>query len=312
LCASGAAHAWGNDGHRVVGAIADQLLRGSHAEQQVRALLLPGESLEQIAGWMDCAKGTAPAVCGQPTPEMREYVAANPEHAGYHFVNLPFQAGDYRQGMVGTSGHDIVQAMRQAVWVLQGKDGAAVNPHRFTRRQALLLLAHLAGDIHQPLHVGNAYLDRSGAFVMPSRQEQADGVAVASSAGGNALLLEGGRSLHNYWDYALVEDVMRRVQAQSPQQLAQAALAARPAVAEIDDDPAEWAPLLAAESLAVSRRAYAGLKIGPMQAVATKESPVSWPVVAADGYAVTAAGIVKEQLTRAGYRLAALLQAIWP
>jgi hypothetical protein len=35
----------GNDGHRAVGAIADQLIKGSKAEQQVQALLLPGESL---------------------------------------------------------------------------------------------------------------------------------------------------------------------------------------------------------------------------------------------------------------------------
>ena len=59
--------AWGNDGHRAVGAIADKLLKGTNAEKQIAALLLPGESLESIANWADCVKGT---YCGPQTPEM--------------------------------------------------------------------------------------------------------------------------------------------------------------------------------------------------------------------------------------------------
>lgn len=309
LCASSPALAWGNDGHRTVGAIADQLIRGSNAEKQVQALLLPGESLEKIAVWMDCVKGSA---CGPQTQEMQDYVQANPRHAEYHYTNLPLQALEYQPRAVGAHAIDIVQSMRQAIWVLQGKDGAAVNPHQWTRRQALLLLAHLAGDMHQPLHVGNAYLDQQGAYVAPVKPEQVDDVAVFSTAGGNALLLDGNRSLHNYWDYPLVEYAMKRVAAPTPEQYAHLMLAARPVVAEFDGDPAEWAPLLAAEALAVSKRAHAGLKVGPMQAVPTKETKVSWPVTAPDDYAVTSSALVKEQLARAGIRFAAMLQAIWP
>jgi hypothetical protein len=313
LCASSTAWAWGYDGHRAVGAIADQLIRGTNAEKQVKALLLPGESLEKAAVWMDCIKSsTAGPACGPQTQEMLDYVQANPRHAEYHYANLPFQALEYQPRAVGAGSHDIVQSMRQAVWVLQGKDGAAVNPHKFTKRQALLLLAHLAGDMHQPLHVGNAYLDKNGAFVVPAKPEQVDDVTVFSAVGGNALLLEANRSLHNYWDYPLVDYAMRRVEAQTPDQYARIALAGKPGVTEFDGDPAEWAPLLAAESLAVAKRAYAGLKVGPMQAVPTKESKVSWPVVAPEDYPVTSSAIVKEQLAKAGMRLAAMLQAIWP
>lgn len=308
-CFSSSAVAWGYDGHRAVGAIADQLIRGTNAEKQVKALLLPGENLEKIAVWMDCVKGSA---CGPQTQEMLDYVQANPQHAEYHYTNLPFQALEYQQRAPGAKGHDIVQSMRQAVWVLQGKDGAAVNPHKFTKRQALLLLAHLAGDMHQPLHVGNAYLDRQGAYVAPVKPEQVDEVTVFSTAGGNGLLLEGNRSLHNYWDYPLVEYAMKRVEAHTPEQYARVALAGKPVADVFDGDPAEWAPLLAAESLAVSKRAHAGLKVGPMQAVPTKETKVSWPVTVPDDYAVTSSAIVKEQLAKAGIRFAAILQAIWP
>ena len=75
--ASGNALAWGSDGHRAVGAIADQLLKGSAAQAHISQLLLPGESLEKIANWPDCVKGT---YCGPQSPEMLTYVAANPKH----------------------------------------------------------------------------------------------------------------------------------------------------------------------------------------------------------------------------------------
>jgi hypothetical protein len=63
------AFAWGSDGHRAVGAIADKLIKGSDAERQVKAILLPGETLESIANWPDCVKGN---YCGPQTPEIRE------------------------------------------------------------------------------------------------------------------------------------------------------------------------------------------------------------------------------------------------
>lgn len=186
--------AWGNDGHRVVGAIADQLIKGSNAEKQVRALLLPGESLEKVANWMDCVKGT---YCGPQTPEMTEYTAANPKHTEYHYTDVPFQLNEYHDHGVGTDEHDIVQSLRQAIWVLQGKDGAAVNPHKFTKRQALLLLAHLAGDVHQPLHVGSAFISKDGVFVVPLKQEQIDGVNIFNPQGGNNMLLDDAKLLAN-------------------------------------------------------------------------------------------------------------------
>ena len=52
------AAAWGRDGHKAIGAIADKLLKGSNAEKQIAALLQPGESLESIANWPDCVKGS--------------------------------------------------------------------------------------------------------------------------------------------------------------------------------------------------------------------------------------------------------------
>ena len=186
-CAATDVLAWGSDGHRVVGAIADQLIAGSHAQERVAALLLPGESLEKIANWADCVKGS---YCGPQTPEMLAYVAANPKHGEYHYTDIPFQNAHYRDGTVGSAHDDIVQTLKQAIAVLAGKGDDVSNPHQFTPRQALLLLTHLAGDIQQPLHVGAAYVGKNGKFVVPERAAQIDALNVFDSRGGNNFLLD--------------------------------------------------------------------------------------------------------------------------
>ena len=61
-----------------------------------------------------------------------------------------------------THGDDVVQILRQAIGVLQGRLDSVSNPHQFTQRQALLMVAHLVGDLHQPLHVSGAYVTRDG------------------------------------------------------------------------------------------------------------------------------------------------------
>jgi hypothetical protein len=196
-----AALAWGSDGHSTVGAIADRLIAGSNAQQHVAALLLSGESLEQAANWLDCVKGTQ---CGPQTPEMLEFTSTHPAHGQYHYTNIAFQSAHYQLGAVGSRDDDIVQTLTQAIEVLQGKialeakSGAKqqsdLKHPRFTPRQALLLLAHLVGDIHQPLHVGAAYVQRSGKFGVPrkygDRIVDADGVALYDTRGGNNLLLD--------------------------------------------------------------------------------------------------------------------------
>jgi hypothetical protein len=106
---------------------------------------------------------------------MQSYVAANPKHSEYHYTDLPFQYSHYHDHDVGSADNDIVQTLKQCIQVLQGKDDASSNPHRFTPRQALLILTHLAGDITQPLH-GAAYVDQRGTFVVPQTAAQVDAV----------------------------------------------------------------------------------------------------------------------------------------
>ncbi len=338
---SGHAQAWGNDGHRAVGAIADQLLKGSNAQKQLALLLQPGESLESIANWADCVKGT---YCGPQTAEMQAYVSANAKHSEYHYTDIPFQNGDYHDGEVGSGENDIVQTLKQAIAALQGKTDAASNPHGFTKRQALLLITHMTGDIHQPLHVGAAYVGKDGKFAAPKLTANVDTVNLFDARGGNNLLLDdqklsassatlipakdaadakpvvlgASKSLtkpfHSYWDSTVVDYAMRRVSAKTPEQFAHIVIDGKPVVAANTGDVSSWPYQWANDALQVSKLAYADVTPGQITAQTGKKGDVyyTWGVDVPQNYPVPSSALAKTQLIKGGYHLASLLEAIWP
>ncbi|MGV7208675.1 S1/P1 nuclease [Oxalobacteraceae bacterium A2-2] len=337
------AQAWGFDGHRAVGAIADQLLKGTPAEKHVQALLLPGESLEKVSTWADCVKGT---YCGPQTAEMTAYTAANPKHSEYHYTDVPFQNEHYHDHDAGTADVDIVQTLKQAIAVLQGKDTEESNPHHFTQRQALLLVTHLTGDIAQPLHVGAAFVGADGGFVVPKKPSDIDGLQIFNAQGGNNLLMddvkltanserlipaapakEGGdnapatpnkaltKPFHSYWDSTVVNYAFRRIGVRTPEQFAQAVIATHPVVAANTGDPATWPYQWADDTLVAAKAAHVGVVPGQMAkqtSRSTGEAYSVWKLTVPDDYPVPSSAAAKEQLIKGGYRLAALLQAIWP
>jgi hypothetical protein len=345
LLAPSAALAWGSDGHAIVGALADRLIRGSHAQARVEALLLPGETLALAANWLDCAKGRS---CGPQTPEMIAYTLANPGHGQYHYTDIPFQHAHYHAGDVGSAHDDIVHTLEQAISVLQGKNTAAEvsNVHQFTPRQALLLLAHLVGDIHQPLHVGAAYVDRDGRWRIPAVQSDVDGETLFDTRGGNNFLLDEAslalararlipaepqrsgrssvsagaarrpaqRSFHAYWDLNTVDDAMRIARAATPGQFADSLRASAPSAERHGSDPANWPAQWADDGLRAAQRAYAGVRADRHATQVGRNGAVIdiWMLTLPPDYPSTSAVLARRQLTKAGFRLAALLQAIWP
>ncbi|MET0981524.1 MAG: S1/P1 nuclease [Telluria sp.] len=332
-----AALAWGGDGHRAVGAIADKLLKGSKAEKQIAALLLPGESLESIANWADCVKGT---YCGPQSPEMVDYTTGNPKHSEYHYTDVPFQLERYHDHGVGTSEVDIVQTLKQAIAVLQGKTDPALNPHKFTKRQALMLLVHMTGDIHQPLHVGAAFVSKDGRFVVPKTHAEVDEAAIFDSRGGNNLLLDDEKltqlsanlippgepkpiregvpksltkPFHSYWDSTTVDYAFRRVQTKTPGQFAQFAIDSKPAIKANSGDPATWPYQWADDALVVSKFAYADVVPGKITPQVSKkgETYYTFSLEVPANYPVPSSQIAKEQLIKGGYKLAEVLKAIY-
>lgn len=332
------AQAWGNDGHRAVGAIADKLLKGTNAQKQLAAILFPGESLESIANWADCVKGT---YCGPQTPEMVAYVEANAKHSTYHYTDVPFQNAKYEDGAPGAFEDDIVQTLKQAIAVLQGNPDPKANPHKFTKRQALMLLVHMTGDIHQPLHVGAAYVGKDGKFVVPKTHHDIDTVNIFDSRGGNNFLLDDAKvtamgaahippgearpvregvpqaltkPFHSYWDTTVVDYAMRRSSTRTPDQFAQYAIDSNPVVAANSGAPTTWPYQWANDALVQSKVAYANVTPGPFQQQVSKkgETYYTWALEVPQDYPVPSSALARTQLIKGGYNLAAVLKAIWP
>lgn len=293
------AGAFADSGHRIVGRLAELHLAKSRAMTEVRGILRPGESLAEAAVWPDTIKD--PLYEDEDTGRFR---LDHPGHDTYHYANLPYQADRYSLEALGARPTDIVQIARESIRVLQGSSTA------FRKREALRLLAHLAGDIHQPVHVGNAFVGVAAPlrFVVP------EGANWRSSLGGNGLVYGPQQrfNLHAYWDAHAVNLSMRadNVPAYAARLLRDVPVrddwtnSGRP-----EDWPAQWAT----EGLRQAREAYQGIRIarylGPDDARRTAHR---WLIEQPAGYDDRAKRVIPLQLAKAGHRLAATLQAIWP
>jgi hypothetical protein len=311
------AFAWGHQGHETVGAIAALLIHGSNAEKQVQKILPAGESLSDAAEWADCAKGFS--YCHvEPTAEMKDFVAHNPQHHAYHFSDIPFQTKAYpADGAVGVSSDDVVHILRDAILVLQGKPASNPN-HKLSQREALYILAHMTGDIHQPLHVGAAYISSDNQFDVPKDQTDAKN---SFTEGGN-LMCKGSKNVHALWDDDLVVGAMRKAKVATTDALASALLSKAKLFAGDKGAVGSWPDKWATESLQLSSVELATIEVqrkrpsGAGQATCGTSDPQSktsvWDVQLPDKYLEDGADTAANQLARAGARLAKTLTAIWP
>ncbi len=122
------ATAWGRDGHAMIAEVAVQRLSGN-AQAQVTNLL-DGMPPDEAASWMDAMRRNG----------RYRYM----QH--WHYINIS-KDSSYQPG----GKDDIIYALEQSFLVLKNKLGSDSQ-----RREALLILMHLMGDLHQPLHTGYA------------------------------------------------------------------------------------------------------------------------------------------------------------
>jgi hypothetical protein len=141
LCAPHPAWSWGNDGHHVVGTMADLLLEQHPTTHDKVRTILGGASLAEATVWADCAKGFVHCQ-RDPTPEEKAFTQRNPRHRSFHYTNVPVQQPEYRAGTAGTASDDIVQVLEHAVSVLRGQAPAS-GPAVLDQQEALWLIAHL-------------------------------------------------------------------------------------------------------------------------------------------------------------------------
>jgi hypothetical protein len=321
----GPARAWEYQGHELVGAIADALLANSAAGRQMKQIL-GAYTLNKAAMWADCVRavrrdGTrfeyrhrdeqcAPFESVEERARMEDYARRNWDncdggaggcHTTYHYADVARQHDHYSERFVGTFRTDIVQTLGQAIRVLQTGQPVRAPVDIRDAKEALLIIAHLAGDMHQPLHVGALYLRRDGTEMNPDQPPGQNHAVIErdnATRGGNEIIVPGG-TLHHVWD-ALPEAWGVRA---TPALLA-AARAVTETRAQLDMQPRLWA----SETIRQSRIALDGLAIQPRS-----ETDRKWPATSRDpdGYRRMRESMQREQVVKAGLRLAELLNDIW-
>ena len=298
------AFAWGEQGHKTVGAIAEILLQGSAAQMRVKAILPPGTTLASVSVWADCVKYPNNGYCAADKQnhgqDWTDFAAqAGGAARSYHYTDLALAATySYATG----AGGDVVHGIAESMAVLK-KDAGFPNPSHLTETQALWLLVHLVGDIHQPLHVG----------ALPVNGD------VKATLGSTKLYPLAGECLHTDWDDEFVIDAKRAIglsQGATPDAYARALLSkfAGVSLPPTSDDPTSTPVSWANETLAVARDvALKDLVIGAKTSGTCGFGPQDgWAVTSPANYGAKAAGQVDVQLWKAGQRLAAVLKAIWP
>ena len=189
--------AWGAVAHAVIGQLAEddlkhdaQLLsllrrfRDPTQYQQITDALLgteppePGTALRALANWPDWHK-RQPGML--PADDQR------------HYVNLPFTA-HYSRTQYCADGVCSIETLLEQRAILANRHASLPQ-----RAVALAWVAHLVGDMHQPLHAGKAE-DRGGNLTCvawmgePSRLVTSDGKTSCT-----------GENLHAVWDSQLIE-----------------------------------------------------------------------------------------------------------
>lgn len=123
------AFAYGQTGHRAIGLVAEQHL-SKKARQKIRAVLQQN-SLAEVSVWMD---------------DIRSDEKYNHTH-DWHWVTIPDNTR-YEQTQKNPNG-DIVMKIEEIVETLKKHNLPADQEQEYVK-----YLAHLVGDLHQPLHVG--------------------------------------------------------------------------------------------------------------------------------------------------------------
>lgn len=314
------AWSWGSDGHHTIGAIADIILQDHPSTQSQVSQILGAATLSDAAEWMDCAKGYR--YCHRVlTDDENAYVAKNPDHHTYHYTDVPIQQTEYREATAGTKSDDVVHVLRYAIQVLRGNAPANGGAANLNRKEALWVIAHTVGDIHQPLHVGAIYFDQECTnpvdpnVVAAGQLNFGIGTTVVATTGGNDLQISSSRNLHAYWDDSTVVGAMRLmgVRNKSASDFAQAIVHDPPSDWQTSGDIETWPAQWASEILPLAEEAISRADIGEASSheEANTGLKCTWPATLERGYSDWANQQALIQLGKAGYRLAALLQAIF-
>jgi hypothetical protein len=296
---------WGCTGHQVVALIAETNLN-PHARAMVAQILAAGSidpSLRRFCG----ASGLD--AFGDSSTWADDERSARPDTAGWHFLDIPRGASksDIAQYCPPTTSC-ITRAITDQLALLRNPK----TPNQ-ERADALRFIIHFIGDLHQPLHA-TTNDDRGGNCVPVAFFGRAPSET-------NPLREDYKPNLHGIWDTDIIEHF---ADGQTPREFAD----------EMGIKFKAQIPVWVLEPMDIGSWIWESHQVaedtvyGDLPVKVPTERPVTVNVCADDDHISTrmlklheeiganyqdaAAGVVQEQLTKAGTRLAAVLNALWP
>jgi hypothetical protein len=275
---------WGAGGHMMVASIAYGRLNPT-AKAQVDKLvaiqIAPEDVTAQSLNFVDAAHWADDI---RSSPDFKSF-------APLHFIDQPFTNDDTDLPSDLPEAENVVTALTHNVEVLKNSGSSDGD-----KAQALRFIIHFVGDIHQPLHCAtlvtekNAEGDRGGNLFkikLPAGQ----GKTKSSN-------------LHSYWDSGIGSFPKTGANFSPPalKSIAPAAAAATKANPDTDGDWQDGGPF-----------DFAGwAKESEDLAESTAYNKIQPGRLPSQSYNRAALKVARQRVAWGGYRLAALLNAIWP
>jgi hypothetical protein len=269
------AAAWFPERHKVIAIIAADNLNPKAAAEVARILKVPDEK--------DAIANAMAAASIRPDSEFRADLSTPP----WHYIALCLQDTPADMAARCPNGNCVTAKIDEYTRRLRDRDY-----DKWGADGDLAFLIHFVGDVHQPLHAaGNS--DRGGTC---------QPVEVTPPE----------KNLHFAWDEAVVTELEQQLGTRD-------ARATATALERIDPPPAAAKQQassreMAWESHELARTdVYGALGIPELPCAPTAcQSATSGKVVMNDAYMQREAKVAGQRLALAGYRLAAILNGIWP
>jgi hypothetical protein len=155
LLVAAPAWSWGSAGHHIIAIIAEQRL-SAEAREKIRKLLMDGTySMVDISTCADQLRNTDRK---RPEDDICTIFAGDvpPSNGAWHYIQIPVPTKAKTLDAFCPEGDCVTAKISSFAETLRTSTDEAV------RRQALLFLVHLVGDIHQPLHTVDRACDKGG------------------------------------------------------------------------------------------------------------------------------------------------------
>jgi hypothetical protein len=281
--------AWNASGHRIVAAIAYDRLTPK-ARGRVDELLRQHPDFKMLKGrdaflaasvWPDIIKGdrrfyddTLPDA--QPTPLLPGFsglgLLSMARHTNWHYIDIPFSP-DGTPLQPAQAPNALLEIRR----ILRETDLSVYD---------LPWLVHLTGDVHQPLHCTSRFTKSE-----PQGDQGGNLVEIAPSPPSRA------RNLHALWDDLAGSDATDTYVNRYAAEITGEFLKQNGQRPRLSRDPKKWVD----EGFDLAKREV--YTFGPE--TGSREHPLQLP----SGYEVEARRVARIQLAKAGFRLAAVLNA---